>query len=841
MANPADELLIASAAVGRAARSDVETPWERPTVIVTVTVAASAIIGSGLYLILAETGGLAAVAAFPAFVAVLASGLVGLGYALFLAWKVKRSRLLADIFEKAEAPRAILDGKFAPVAVNGAFRKLFGGGLVDPLTALGERAADTGPAREAMTQLRAAAETGRSAAVELPLSDSSTVYRLMIEPLGPRSNATLLRLRDVTADRAKERTLREEYARCMAFIEDAPVGIYAVDEGGFFRFINRTMAGWLGADPRNLTAGGARLHDFVADRLPGGTAAHDPFGNGSEAGVAHLYGRQGRHFRAAITRGRVSPIASKDSSSWAVVSDLSSAQGRLDGIKASARQLERMFANSPIGVAVLDLEGNILESNTVFCEIAGVKHADVGMRPLADLFAEDERPDVFDRIARISAGDDNREAFEAQPATRPGSVASMFLSRLTDPGGETSGLIVQLLEATEQRNLEVQFAQSQKMQAVGQLAGGIAHDFNNLLTAMIGFCDLLLLRHKPGEESFADVMQIKQNANRAANLVRQLLAFSRQQTLEPKVLNITDVLAELTHLLRRLIGENIELDVVHGRDLGMVRVDQGQLEQVIINLVVNARDAMPTGGMLTVRTGNVSSNDPIRRDHELMPPGNYVLTEVIDTGEGIPKENLGRIFEPFYSTKEVGSGTGLGLSTVYGIVKQTGGFIFVDSEPGKGAKFSIFLPRHDHADRPAGPQPVPETEDRRDLTGVGTVLLVEDEDAVRLFGSRALRNKGYIVKEAPSGEEALTIIQQEGEDIDLLITDVVMPNMDGPTLIRHVREIRPEMKIICISGYAEDAFRSRIDRGTDIHFLPKPFSLQQLAGKVKDVMQGPPA
>src|SRR5437763_360736 len=231
------------------------------------------------------------------------------------------------------------------------------------------------------------------------------------------------------------------------------------------------------------------------------------------------------------------------------------------------------------------------------------------------------------------------------------------------------------IDVTEQKSLEIQFAQSQKIQAVGQLAGGVAHDFNNLLTAMIGFCDLLLLRFQPGDPSFGDIMQIQQNANRAANLVRQLLAFSRQQTLQPRIIDITDVLVELSHLLRRLIGENIELKVVHGRDLGLAKVDQGQLEQVIINLAVNARDAMQGGGTLTIRTANLSQANTVRRGHEVMPAGDYVQIEVADTGTGIAKEHLARIFEPFFSTKEGGSGPALGLSTVYGIVKQTGGLI----------------------------------------------------------------------------------------------------------------------------------------------------------------------
>ena len=300
---------------------------------------------------------------------------------------------------------------------------------------------------------------------------------------------------------------------------------------------------------------------------------------------------------------------------------------------------------------------------------------------------------------------------------------------------------------------------------------------------MIGFCDLLLLRSPPGDPSFADIMQIKQNANRAANLVRQLLAFSRQQTLQPRVLNLTDVLYELRHLLQRLIGENITLEVVHGRDLGLAKADQGQIEQVIMNLAVNARDAMPDGGELTIRTANRSEERAFRCGHEVMPPGDYVMIEVTDTGVGIPKHNLPRIFDPFFSTKEVGSGTGLGLSTVYGIVKQTGGFVFVTSAPGQGTSFQVFLPRFQAPSR-AFPARIDaaETVPARDLTGHGTILLVEDDDPVRIFGARALRNKGYKVIEATSGEAALDLIRNTSEKIDLLITDVVMPHLDGPGL-----------------------------------------------------------
>jgi two-component system cell cycle sensor histidine kinase/response regulator CckA len=511
-------------------------------------------------------------------------------------------------------------------------------------------------------------------------------------------------------------------------------------------------------------------------------------------------------------------------------------------LRLSRERFQRFFANAPVGIALIDRFGRLEEANRALGELFGALPQDLIGQPLIGFVNEEDRREIAVKLAAAADGPAHPGPVEVRLKGPRDKSSVVFLSRLDGVEGGDGGLMLHFIDVTEQKNLEVQFAQSQKMQAVGQLAGGVAHDFNNLLTAMIGFCDLLLMKFRPGDPSFADIMQIKQNANRAANLVRQLLAFSRQQTLQPRVLDITDVLVELSHLLRRLIGENIELKVVHGRDLGLAKVDQGQLEQVIINLAVNARDAMAGGGTLTIRTANAYQQSPLRRGHEVMPAGNYVLIEVADTGIGIPKANLARIFEPFFSTKEVGSGTGLGLSTVYGIVKQTGGFIFVDSTPGRGAVFQIFLPRHQLAEaepaaraEPAEPADVPAA---RDLTGIGTVLLVEDEDPVRIFGARALRNKGYKVLEARSGEEALDMIRGAAEKIDLLITDVVMPRMDGPGLVREVRESHADMKVIFISGYTEDSFRQRLDSDSDIHFLPKPFSLKQLAGKVKEVISG---
>jgi two-component system cell cycle sensor histidine kinase/response regulator CckA len=372
------------------------------------------------------------------------------------------------------------------------------------------------------------------------------------------------------------------------------------------------------------------------------------------------------------------------------------------------------------------------------------------------------------------------------------------------------------------------------MQAIGQLAGGVAHDFNNVLTAIIGYSDLLLANHRPTDPAFQDIMQIKQNANRAAGLVRQLLAFSRRQTLRPQVLQLGDVLSELQMLLRRLVGETVSIDFRHGRDLWLIKADINQLEQVIINLVVNARDAMPEGGRISLTTRNISAHDCAGFHENLLVPADYVLIEVEDTGHGIAADIKAKIFEPFFTTKEVGKGTGLGLSMVYGIVKQTGGWIFCDSIVGKGTIFRIFLPRHLADEKELEPRKEAAPTATPDLTGQGTILLVEDEEAVRAFGARALISRGYSVLEANSGIEALDVVDQAQGKIDLIISDVVMPEMDGPTMLGALRKRNIKAKIIFVSGYAEDAFARNLPAGEDFGFLPKPFTLKQLIETVKN-------
>jgi two-component system cell cycle sensor histidine kinase/response regulator CckA len=773
---------------------------------------------------------------------ILLAGVSGL--AAFVARRVHamlagRLDLLSQALEASPNAHLVVGPDGTIAYANAAFHRFFPELGDRPLEALQQRFATGDSGGIAHLRADAAASGRANDRLALPLAaDATAWFNVSVHRLAGRNGYGLWTFEDVTARHEMEQVIRDEQMKLADFLDHAPIGFYSVDGEGRFLFVNQAMAEWLGATPGSLVDGGARLQEFLVGEAPPGSAPHAPFDGGSfgaPRGEVVLRGRQGRTVYASISQSVIE--AGGGLRTRSVVRDLTPEREWEEALRLSRQRFQRFFANAPVGIALLDRSGRLDEANRALGELFGTPPADLIGKTLVSFLSPESQSDVGTKLAAAAEGRPFIRPLEVRLSGPRDKSASLFLSRLEAAEDGQSGVILHFIDTTEQKSLEVQFAQSQKMQAVGQLAGGVAHDFNNLLTAMIGFCDLLLLRFRPGDPSFADIMQIKQNANRAANLVRQLLAFSRQQTLQPRVLNITDVLAELSHLLRRLIGENIELKVVHGRDLGLVKVDQGQLEQVIINLAVNARDAMPGGGTLTIRTANMSSEYPMRRAHEIMPPGEYVLVEVKDTGIGIPKENLSRIFEPFFSTKEVGSGTGLGLSTVYGIVKQTGGFVFVDSEPSKGAAFSIFLPRHEGAEAGSTARAdLTDSQAARDLTGAGTVLLVEDEDPVRLFSARALRNKGYKVIEAKSGEAALEVITSGREIVELLITDVVMPRMDGPNLVKQVRELHPEMKVIFISGYTEDAFRKRLDRDTDIHFLPKPFSLKQLAGKVKEVM-----
>ncbi len=764
----------------------------------------------------------------------------------------QQETLLREAFHSVLTPQLITDEAGNLLLANRAFRGWIDLGNQNAEQALTARFSSTPAAAADFKQIKISMQKGQPGIAELPVVRGGKLVewrRIVSRPIESFPHFYHWRFEDISERRRMEKAMRDEQNKLLDFMAHAPVGIYSVDQHGHFLMVNKTLAEWLQVTPEDLTKGDVRLHDVLSE-APKDAAAHviSTAPQGDMRGEVMLRRRDGQLFPVAITQTVITGEDGKSLRTRSIVRDLSPEREWQEALSVSEYRFQRLFAEAPIGVVLLDGTYKVMECNHAFHAVIRRARADVVGSNMADLIAARDRNDAITKLGQVMSGADLTKPIQVHMAGDREITCQIFVKRFGLTGGQETpdapqGLMLYFIDATEQKRLEVQFAQSQKMQAIGQLAGGVAHDFNNLLTAMIGFCDLLLQRHKPGDQSFNDIMQIKQNGNRAANLVRQLLAFSRQQTLQPKVLNLVDVLSELTNLLRRLIGAQIKLDVIHSRDVGLVKVDQGQLEQVIINLVVNARDAMLQGGSVTVRTRSLKQDRPMLRGQDEMPPGEYVAIEVVDTGIGIPKENLQRIFEPFFSTKEVGSGTGLGLSTVYGIVRQTGGFVGVDSTPGKGSTFTVYLPvHHQDAKEAAAAARIAAEEAREDkpgpdLTGAGTVLLVEDEDAVRVFSARALRNKGYNVLEARSGEEALTLLDKEGGDkIDLTVTDVVMPQMDGPTLYKHIRERWPKMKVVFVSGYTEDRLREQFTSGETIYFLPKPFTLKQLAGKVKDVL-----
>lgn len=513
-----------------------------------------------------------------------------------------------------------------------------------------------------------------------------------------------------------------------------------------------------------------------------------------------------------------------------LIDDEHAVSGRI-GPGGTGSHLQTLLSMLPLGLALTDRDGRFLFLNDAFARAAGIDEGTMPVYP-GDLVVREDKAAVADTVRRFGAG---QQALSGDIAVRlrNNSDEPVALTIAGARGLGEAAVLLSLKDTSEESKLKRQAEQATKMQAVGQLAGGVAHDFNNILTAIIGHCDLMLMRHAPGDSDYDDIQQIKSNSNRAASLTRQLLAFSRQQTLRPQLLQLPDVISEVSNLLKRLLGETVILNVSHGRDLGPVRADPGQLEQVIVNLVVNARDAMPKGGSVTIQTYAVPARDVRQMGSEILPIVDYTALRITDTGTGIAPELLPKIFEPFFTTKEVGKGTGLGLSTVYGIVKQSGGFIFAESKLGEGTSFIIYLPVH-HAEE-AVEERKPAKTRQGELWGSGTILLVEDEDMVRAVAERALTRHGYTVLTATNGEEALEMLGN-GVEIDLLISDVVMPTMDGPTMVRRAREMWPDLKIVFMSGYAEEQLRKSIDLDR-VAFLPKPFSVHQLAEAARAALE----
>ena len=743
--------------------------------------------------------------------------------------------LLKEVLEGSRGGRLITDSADNTLYYNHKFEELCPGGESEATyQSLVSMFCDNDKASALFEALSDQAHRGLTDSIELycALQDYEGWYHIAAQPVAGHAGFIHWRLDNVTDKYTADRAVHEEREKLIDFTDNAPVGFFSLDENGKFIFANATFARWLGVDINQLLEQ-EKLHTFLVTP-PKKSSPYDLISNGGEKQITEIEmkGIAGKPFLASINQ---SIVHSDDGTvrTRAVVHDLTEENEMRRALKDSEDRFKRFYEEAPLGIILVNKDGLIEDCNSVFAQMMGKTPEGLEKKHFKLLISDEHRDAVIATMKDLQFGKPTSKFMEVSlQGDGDDTVSAQLYARRFGDGGST---VMHFIDITDKKSLEVQFVQSQKMQAVGQLAGGIAHDFNNLLTAIIGFCDLLLLRHKPGDPSFGDIMQIQQNSNRAANLVRQLLAFSRQQTLRQRVHDITDILTELSHLIRRLIGANIEMEMIHGSDLGLIKVDEGQMEQVLINLAVNARDAMDGGGKLTITTENYTNAKEREVIEEVMPPGHWILIKVTDTGCGISKENIGHILEPFFTTKGVGEGTGLGLATVYGIIRQSDGFLDIESKEGKGTTFSIYLPRTNEIEDEEEDTPAEQTVSK-DLTGTECIMLVEDEAAVRTFSQRALVNKGYEVISAEHGEAALELFEEDGQKpIDLLITDVVMPGMDGPTLAQRIRQSSPDLKIIFMSGYSEDKLKDYMGKNT--YFLPKPFTLKLLAAKVKEVLE----
>ena len=494
--------------------------------------------------------------------------------------------------------------------------------------------------------------------------------------------------------------------------------------------------------------------------------------------------------------------------------------------------LDAFAAASPFGAALLEgedpFEAKIVEANPALKAVAGGGEKGQVFGELIDPASR------ADATQKLSQGQGAAAPVEVRLAYDPTRIAHLYLSK------SDGRWVAYLVDVSEQKQIELQLAQSQKMQAIGQLAGGVAHDFNNLLTAIFMQLDVLATRHPVGDPSYEGLNEIKQTSTRAADLVRKLLAFSRKQTVQREILDLGELISEFEVLLRRVLYEDVKLTTDYGRNLPQVRADRGQLETAVMNLAVNARDSVRAhgGGCVNIRTARVTQEQAQGFGYPTAQ-GDQAMIEVSDDGPGIPANVVDKIFDPFFTTKPVGEGTGLGLATVYGIVKQSDGWIAVESKPGEGAAFRIFLPVHVPVAGVAA-APVPQAPKRpvaRDLSGAGRILFVEDEDAVRGVAAKLLRARGYEVIEAASGEEALALAATHAGTIDLMISDVVMPGMQGPDLLKQARGYLGAAPVMFISGYAESEFSDLLEGETNVSFLPKPIDIKTLAERVKQELQ----
>jgi two-component system cell cycle sensor histidine kinase/response regulator CckA len=776
-------------------------------------------------------------------------GVFGLfGFAIGLlqfSGRAARNDLTKAIVDTAEDGIVVTEGENRIIYANEAYLGLAGARGASDIRPVERLFTGRAEVSEAVYRLATASREARRLVEEIRLEPALSGrggvgwYRVRVSGLRREGRpATLWSVSDVTPERERQENAFQELQHAIDYLDHAPAGFLSIDADGEVSYLNATLSGWLDFDLARFGSGGLNLDDIATPNAAALVQAirGQPGDVRIELLDVDLKRRNGQslpvrlHHQVAFgSDGRAGP-------SRTLVLNRATGEAGSDSRSDAEVRFARFFHSTPMAIATVDKAGAILRSNAAFTRLTqgAAQPATIHDLVLPGSGALERA------LGTTMQGDIETAPLDVTLAGEESRSARLYISPVAaSEDGDGERAIIYALETTDERKLKDNMDQAGKMQAVGQLAGGIAHDFNNVLQVIINASEFLLASHRPTDPSFPDIMQIKQNAYRAAALVRQLLAFSRRQTLRPQVLELGDVLSDLSLMLKRVLADKVTLDVRQGRDLWPVKADLGQLEQVIVNLAVNARDAMPNGGRLSVRTQNIEAGESASFGQQALPPDDYVLLEIADSGTGIAPENLHKIFEPFFTTKEVGKGTGLGLSMVYGIVKQTGGFVFCESTVGEGTKFLIFLPRHVPTEEDIAAERAAREAPKKlaaDHTGAGIILLVEDEDAVRALNARMLVSRGYTVHEAASGVEALDIFLQHDGNIDLVVSDVVMPEMDGPTLLGELRQRNPATKVVFVSGYAEEAFRKNLPEGEDFHFLPKPFTMKQLVETVKAAM-----
>lgn len=751
--------------------------------------------------------------------------------------------------------------------------------------------------QQKLKQLQQSSAHFKEASLEIALKfDTTTVftgqewYRVTLRPITLNTNTSesssgfdlkynvylLWSLENITSEKTMESIFQEERRAFYNFLNFMPIGIYILDAKGQITYVNKTLSRIINRPKEEL------LGKLVSDFLPQDSNGEQRLSSSCTQYTSYIKGADSvcREYLVKVDRFKE---GNEIQTRGAVIGDIPTDTSLKQSYEEAVSEVNSIFNLSPFGIMLLDLDLVIKRANQRFTDILGISSASQLLNNyLANYLNEESIGKIKKQLTTFISGNDKLQAayFDLNIKDKNKTkILRLYICPLFSSPVQIKenikGIILFCLDTTEQKNLETQFAQAQKMQAMGQLAGGIAHDFNNLLTAMIGFCDLLLQRHSLGDSSYADIIQIKQNANCAAELVKQLLQFSRKQPLQPELNSITDILVNYTPLLKRTVGEQIELKFRHGENLDYIKVDKVQFLQVVLNLCVNAKDAMNKKGTLTISTQKETLLEPYHFGAETIESGCFVRMDVTDTGCGIPLENLSRIFEPFFSTKQniVGSGTGLGLATVYGIVRQMEGFIKVKSTINVGTTFSVYLPAYEaEADAPKTDTPLVKTlNDKRGravltpeikpspinkdkvILGLSLnaaedlnqtpenientrILFVDDENSVRTFALRALRKKGYDVVGCNSAENALETLASD-KNFQLLITDMVMPGQNGIELSKQVLEMLPDIKIILASGYSEDILQGEFTDVNNLSFIPKPFSLTDLTQKVYEVMK----